>query len=125
MVSSIKQKLRTHRSQWSALAASNSLQGPDRYILQRRERLAFVDSRLMGAHKQFLAKQRQRYVSLVAKLDAMSPLKVLSRGYATVQNDAGKLMRSVTQAQHGDHIRINLHDGALNAQITDVEEVQL
>lgn len=125
IVSLIQQKLRLYKSQLSVLASSRSLQGPDRYIAQHRERLTFLDSRLIGAEKQQIAKRKQSYISLISKLDAMSPLKVLSRGYSTVRNADGALIRSANQVHPGDCIRINLHKGALDARVTNIEEGKL
>ena len=122
MASLIQQKLRTHRSQLSALAASRTLQGPDRYISQHRERVAFFNSRLIGAQKQLLATQKQRYISLISKLDAMSPLKVLARGYSVVKTTDGKLIRSIKQVRQGEEISINLNDGILDAKIANIKE---
>ena len=60
--------------------------------------------------------------ALTAKLDAMSPLKVLTRGYAMAQNDHNELVRSVTQVKTGDQMYISLSDGILTTTVTDIKE---
>ena len=57
-----------------------------------------------------------------AKLDAMSPLKVLSRGYAMVQTETGQILRSVQNVSLDDSIRITLEDGVLHATVHDLKE---
>jgi exodeoxyribonuclease VII large subunit len=52
----------------------------------------------------------------------MSPLKVLTRGYAMAQTPSGEVVRSVTQVQSGDMINISFSDGKLCATVTDVKE---
>ena len=52
----------------------------------------------------------------------MSPLKVLSRGYAMAQSSEGEVLRSVNQVEQGDSIRIQLSDGSLRATIVDKKE---
>ena len=66
---------------------------------------------------------QQRYIQNVAKLDAMSPLKVLTRGYAMAQNEAGELVRSVHQVQTGDSLTIRFADGAVTASVCDKKEL--
>jgi exodeoxyribonuclease VII large subunit len=61
-------------------------------------------------------------VGLTAKLDAMSPLKVLTRGYAMTQTEDGSLLRSVKQTKIGDKIRVSLSDGSVFASVSDVKE---
>ena len=69
-----------------------------------------------------VSQKRQHFTELTAKLDAMSPLKVLTRGYALVSTSQG-LVRSVQQIHEGDHLKITLHDGNFNAKIVDNEEM--
>lgn len=61
---------------------------------------------------------QRRFVAMTAKLDAMSPLKVLTRGYALVSNEQGQLIRSVEQVQPDDRVTLRLSDGQLHARIT-------
>jgi exodeoxyribonuclease VII large subunit len=56
------------------------------------------------------------------KLDSLSPLAVLSRGYALVWDGEGRLLRSADQAAPGDALRIRLERGHLNATVTSREE---
>jgi len=53
----------------------------------------------------------------VSKLDAMSPLKVLTRGYAMAQTGAGTVIRSVTQVTPGQQIRVAVSDGTIDATV--------
>ena len=57
-----------------------------------------------------------------AKLDAMSPLKVLTRGYSIVQQQDGSILRSVSQTEPGREIQVKLTDGSLNAVVSSIQE---
>ena len=73
--------------------------------------------------KQSLLQQyKQNFVTLTAKLDAMSPLKVLTRGYAMAQDENGQIVRSITQVQIGDPIKVSVSDGEIRASVTDCKE---
>lgn len=104
------------------LSSSPALQSPDTYLQQRSKDLKMLTSRMLSAQNDTVSRNRQRYIACVSKLDALSPLKVLSRGYAMVQTGEGTLVRSAKQTAVGDCVRITLADGNLTAHITDVKE---
>ena len=54
---------------------------------------------------------------IIAKLDTLSPLKTLSRGYAIISNDDGKIIKSAKNLKSNDNIKIKLMDGEKNATI--------
>ena len=59
---------------------------------------------------------------MTAKLDAMSPLKVLSRGYAMVQDEDGIVVRSLSQVEPGNTVNISLSDGNVSATVVEKKE---
>ena len=52
----------------------------------------------------------------------MSPLKVLTRGYAMAQREDGTVVRSVAQIAPGEQLTVSLSDGVLNTTVTDIKE---
>lgn len=118
MASGMKKQIQSARTHLRALSASPALQSPLSYLSQRRNALALKSTRLLAAHKQALHLRKQRFITLTAKLDAMSPLKVLTRGYAMVQAQDGSLIRSVQQVTAGQEIQIQVSDGQLTATVT-------
>ena len=81
-------------------------------------------NRLVSAETRILESKQRQFVALTSKLDAMSPLKVLTRGYAMAQTDGGEVLKSVRQVNASDPIRITLADGSITASVTDKEEYQ-
>ena len=69
-----------------------------------------------------LHRHKQRFVAATAKLDAMSPLKVLTRGYAMAQNENSEVVRSVEQTGIGEQLYVSLSDGVLTTTVTDIKE---
>ncbi len=61
-------------------------------------------------------KEKNRYVALVAKLDTLSPLKTLTRGYAIIERN-GKMVKSVKDLKKGDEFDLKLVDGSKKAVI--------
>lgn len=121
----VLRQLKNARQHLNVLKGSPALQSPTKYIDLRRESLAFVRSRLISAQQRTVGLKHQRYISLTAKLDAMSPLKVLTRGYAVLSTEGGDIIRSVRQVHSADKTTILLSDGRLQATIDKVTEEKL
>jgi exodeoxyribonuclease VII large subunit len=122
MATALSRQLTAARRHYQLLSAHPALQSPVGYLEQRRRSLELLKNRLISAQNQSIGLRKQRYVAMTAKLDAMSPLKVLTRGYAMAQTQDGDVLRSVSQVRSGDRIRISLSDGALSADVTEVKE---
>ena len=122
MTGALNRQLRLASQRLEGLAASPALRSPTGYLDRREKDLGLLKEKLLAAQNRELSKVQQKYVANVAKLDAMSPLKVLSRGYAMAQKETGELIRSVKQTTTGESIVVSLADGKLNASILSIKE---
>ncbi len=122
MTGALNRQLRLASQRLEGLAASPALRSPTGYLDRREKDLGLLKEKLLAAQNRELSKAQQKYVANVAKLDAMSPLKVLSRGYAMAQKETGELIRSVKQTTAGESIVVSLADGKLNASILSIKE---
>ena len=122
MATALNRQLKAARQHLDVLSKSPALQSPMGYLQQRHKGLQLLQNRLVAAENQCINRSNQRYIALTAKLDAMSPLKVLIRGYAMAQMRDGAVVRSVSQVQIGDQLNISFSDGSLHATVTDVKE---
>jgi exodeoxyribonuclease VII large subunit len=122
MATALNRQLRSYQQRLDMLSKSPALQSPTGYFDQKQKQLELLTNRLISAENQNIARNTQRYVALTAKLDAMSPLKVLTRGYSMVQNERGDVVRSTSQAELGERICVNVSDGKLFATVMDKKE---
>ena len=83
----------------------------------RRKALELLGNRLISAQSGAVARSRQRFVAQVSKLDAMSPLKVLTRGYAMASREDGTIVRSVSDVKPNDPIAVRVSDGIIEATV--------
>ena len=94
----------------------------DRQVAARRERLLRQADRLRARFRADLEARRSALGRFAAKLDGLSPLAVLSRGYALVWDAEGqRLVRRAADAAVGDRLRVRLHEGTLEATVTAKE----
>jgi exodeoxyribonuclease VII large subunit len=91
-------------------------QHPHVRIARDRARASELDARLIAAAKHALRADAERVGRLAGRLDAMSPLKVLSRGYAIVTKD-GHAVRRATEVAPGDQVHVRVGEGAFDAEV--------
>ncbi len=118
----LSRQLKASRRQLEILCASPALKSPVGYLQQRKKALELLESRLTAAQKGNIHTQKQRFLTSTAKLDALSPLKVLTRGYAMVQTGEGNVLRSVKQIAVDDNISVKISDGEIEARVCGVKE---
>ena len=124
MAAALARQLKSSRQRLDMLANRPSMQKPTGYLEQKGKALELLKNRLVSAQTQQLARERHRYVASVSKLDAMSPLKVLTRGYAFAQTEDGTVLKSVDQVEPGQQIAVSLSDGRLSATVMKKENVK-
>ena len=93
------------------------LKSPLASFESRRRALELLENRLVSAQSGNVARSRQRFVAQVGKLDAMSPLKVLTRGYAMVAKEDGTIVRSVSDVKPREPIAVRVSDGTIVATV--------
>lgn len=118
----MSKRLKQERQRIEALSRSRALASPLNYINDRRMLLDYTHRRLSTASENLLNKHRERFVRLTAKLDAMSPLKVLGRGYSMALDHNGKLIKSIHGVSVGERLTVTLSDGKVNTLIQEVSE---
>ena len=125
MVTVLQRQIKAARRHLQVLSASPTLQSPVNYLGQKRKSLELLKNRLLSAQTNGVNRRKQAYISLTAKLDAMSPLKVLTRGYAMTRLEDGTVLRSVRQVAAGTQVTVSLSDGRFSASVIDVKENEL
>ncbi len=99
------------------------LSAPQYYTEEQGMRLDMLTRRFASAARQTLALADRRLAAGASKLDALSPLKVLGRGYAIGYGADGQVLDSVHNTQVGDTVRLRLTDGTLACTVDGIEEV--
>ena len=122
MGNSLNRQIKGYRQHLDVLSRSPALRSPTGYLEQKQRQLTLLANRLVAAENQNIAQNSKRYIALTAKLDAMSPLKVLTRGYSMVQNEEGAVIRSVSQVEPGERITVSLSDGMVSATVMEKKE---
>ena len=105
------------------LSACRMLQNPMAWVEDRRARLERQGERLGHSLTLRTARDRENFARLCASMDALSPLKVLSRGYAVAKGPHG-LVKSVGDVSTGEELSLTLSDGALSCTVDAIQNLK-
>ncbi len=117
-------RLEALRKSLDKLAKSRVLSNQLSYVQDKRMALSFVQQRFCDVATHGLVRKQQRLGMLASSLDAMSPLKVLGRGYAMVRDDQGGVLKSIDDAQVGSRVDVTLGDGILECRVERTRELE-
>ena len=118
---SMRKRLTALREKLETYASRPVMVSPTAHIDNRRIELDHVRDKLIAFQERSLARSRQEFVGLTAALDAMSPLRVLARGYAIAEAENGSYIRSVEDMAPGDHFRLTLTEGSAKCLVETVD----
>ena len=114
---SIRRELVQNANRLKDLAARKVLSSPTAYLDFKRMELDRLQGKMITVSEGWLASRRQQFGQTAAALDAMSPLKVLARGYTVATNEKGMIIRSTADAKDGDKLRLRVTDGNLFCRV--------
>lgn len=112
-------KAQARERQLSLLTSRPSLTDFSRTIERRIQETDRAEDNLLKAYENLVQKKTASLSGAASSLDAMSPLKVLERGYSVASKD-GRTIRSVSGVKEGDDIDIRLTDGTVRAKVEAV-----
>ena len=124
LLAAMKKRLQLDRQQLNALAGRRVLQSPLGYLQDRRMLLDHESRMLATQMQRTIAEKKQQFAHLAAALDAMSPLKVLGRGYSVVRTEDGGVVRQAEQVRVGERLEITLRRGSVSAEVCEIREGQ-
>lgn len=111
-------KLERARGRVAELASCRQLTDPSGLLAERRMLLTYFTDRLSGSAENRLLQLRTRFTENAGKLQAMSPLAILGRGYAVALDEKGITVRSVAGLRENDPLRLRLSDGEADVRVT-------
>lgn len=107
-------RLESLRQNLAYVSNSPALTRPEDRLHQRMQHVDELSHRMRVAFRHTLVEQRRRLEAMVGKLDGLSPLGTLSRGYAICHlEDSEKPLREAAAVSQGDRVRVRLHQGEL------------
>ena len=113
-------RLETLRRRLETIAEKRCMTDQLAYVQDKRMELVHLQQRLGDLSAAALGRKRQRFAALAASLDAMSPLKVLGRGYAMAQSGEGTILKTYRDTAPGDRVTVTLGEGGFACTVEEV-----
>lgn len=113
------------REKLAFLASSRAMRAPAAVIADKQIRIDELSVRMQNAHEKLMEAKEQELAAAAGKLQALSPLAVLSRGYAVTYRQSGEIATSVSHLDQGQQIKIRYADGSVDAQVTQIKKEQI
>ena len=122
MARGVTRQLKASQERLDSLAQKRVLTDPAALIADKGMQLDHLQHRLAAAMRAVTGRESGRFAALTASLDALSPLRVLGRGYALAQTEDGTVLRSAAQTAAGERIRVRLAQGHLVCDVAETKE---
>ena len=121
MAHCMTRQLNLSRQRLDSVKEKRVLQSPLNYLQDKRLLLDYHQKQLSACAQRLLAAKKQHFIRLTAGLEAMSPLKVLARGYSMTRDKNGKVVTNAASLQTGDEITVTLQTGELEATVQTIQ----
>ena len=114
-------RLKQLRTELEQFRSRRVLQDASAYLDDRRIELDHLRDKLISAMENEVARKKHNQVALAASLDAMSPLRVLTRGYTMATNESGEIVWRTADLTPGDRLRLRLSDGSAAVTVDSID----
>ncbi len=101
-------------------ATAKMLSGFSKIIERDRQKISLLEIRNANAVKSILLADKNKIINLSEKLESLSPLKVLSRGYS-ITEFKGKVLKRSSEVKSGDELNVILHAGRLTTKVQNIQ----
>lgn len=118
----LKTRLDKENMRLSYLAEMSILKRPERWLDKYRDELSKTEERLMLCCENLLNSKQQQLAVLAGKLNSLSPLDTLARGYSICKNAQGEILTDAKKVALQEKIEIQLYSGSLECEVVGKEE---
>lgn len=120
MAQAVQKKALVQRQKIASLASRRTMQDASVFLQDKRQMLDLLQSRMAHAEERAVFREKEKVSSFAASLDALSPLKVLSRGYSVVKNRDGSILKSSADVRLGESVDVTLGSGGIRCTVDEI-----
>jgi exodeoxyribonuclease VII large subunit len=120
MAAMLRSRAQSARRHVEQLARSRILRSPQSLIYDLAHRLDELDEQALRAMQRQLDRSRDRIAATACRLENLSPLAVLARGYSVTTDAAGQIIKSAAEIESGQFIHTKLSSGSLVSRVESV-----
>ncbi|MFL6517937.1 MAG: exodeoxyribonuclease VII large subunit, partial [Bacillus sp. (in: firmicutes)] len=95
---------------------------PSEALREAQKRLELTNKEMKRAMQQVLSKKQTEFERILSTLGALSPLKIMERGYSLAYSEENRLIKSINQVKMNERVQIQLTDGSLFCRVENRKE---
>jgi exodeoxyribonuclease VII large subunit len=95
---------------------------PSEILHEAQKRLDLTNKEIKRAMQQVLSKKQTEFERILSTLGALSPLKIMERGYSLAYSEENRLIKSINQVKKDESVQIQLTDGSLFCRVENIKE---
>ncbi len=119
---SLTKKVELYKRRLDAAAKSRVMTSPKYMVDDKRLYILSLSERMENSALRLIDRKRQEFIKNTAKLEALNPMSVISRGYSAVFTDGGVLVKSIKQVNVGDEFSFKVTDGTVLGKVISTDE---
>ncbi|MFP4660865.1 MAG: exodeoxyribonuclease VII large subunit [Halanaerobiales bacterium] len=121
LLNAIKNKIDTERNRVKNVTEKRVFARPEELFVERSQKLDDLSRQLQWNMEKKVSSFKERFKILNSKIDSLSPLKTLARGYS-ISSVADKLINSINQIDRGDRLNTRVKDGYITSEVIDIND---
>jgi exodeoxyribonuclease VII large subunit len=122
LVNNVLYQLKSSRYELESLAEKQVFSKPEQLFANKLQKLDSLSLKLEWEIKRKINGIKEKYNLLSGKLDTLSPLKTINRGYSVLHDEQGKMIKSIGQVKKGDSLANRLADGIIYSSVDSIEK---
>ena len=121
-MNALKSSVDVKKAKLKHAAENRFLSHPMLLIEDKIQRLSDYSLKMSLYFEKTLKEKQQNFIRNVSKLDSLSPLQVLKRGYSFVEKEDGQVIDSIAKVHEKDILHLSFHDGKAKCVVHDIEK---
>ncbi|MCK8825444.1 exodeoxyribonuclease VII large subunit [Fuchsiella alkaliacetigena] len=121
LIRAMKEQIKSRRTALESLSQRRVFLEPNRELRSLKQRLDELKSRLKSTFKANFSLTKEKLEHQVSRLDSLSPLNTLARGYALCRQEDQETLSSVEEVEVGEEVEIVLADGKIKSEVTAIQ----
>ena len=122
LVRRFQHQIELDRQRLDFIVEDSALRDSSKIILRQKDMVGGLISKIQHISQEKMSEKTHKYVLLNEKLDALSPLRILSSGFSLCYNSKNEIIKTTNQVSSGDFIKINVSDGSFHAVVEGVDK---
>ena len=122
LINTMLHQLKSYRYELESLAEKQVFRNPEQLFAKQVQKLDNLNMKLEWEMKRKIADMKEKFNLLSGKLDSLSPLKTIKRGYSVLQDEDENMIKSIEQVDRGDILGNRVEDGVIYSKVDSIEE---